>query len=138
MVKDWFVAEFFFGLRKEIDTEWVFTDGSYIRCHQHASGARLSEDLAIGHSRGETTTKIHLSCDSDGYPLDFKITGGEVHDTQVAGELIEIIGQADYCIADKGYNSETIRDKARSHDMIPVVSKRKNTKQSNPEFDSYL
>ena len=128
----------FFSLRKEVYTKWVFTDGSYIRCHQHASGARLSEDLAIGHSRGETTTKIHLSCDSDGYPLDFKITGGEVHDTQVAGELIEIIGQADYCIADKGYNSETIRDKARSHDMIPVVSKRKNTKQSNPEFDSYL
>ena len=100
----------FFSLRKEVYTKWVFTDGSYIRCHQHASGARLSEDLAIGHSRGETTTKIHLSCDSDGYPLDFKITGGEVHDTQVAGELIEIIGQADYCIADKGYNSETIRD----------------------------
>ena len=95
MVKDWFVAEFFFGLRKEIDTEWVFTDGSYIRCHQHASGARLGEDRAIGQSRGGATTKIHLSCDADGYPLDFKITGGEVHDSQVAGELIKMIGQAD-------------------------------------------
>ena len=99
----------FFSLRKEIDTEWVFTDGSYVRCHQHASGARLGEDRAIGRSRGGATTKIHLSCDADGYPLDFKITGGEVHDSQVAGELIEMIGQADYFIADKGYDSESIR-----------------------------
>ena len=90
----------FFSLRKEIDTEWVFVDGSYVRCHQHASGARLGEDRAIGQSRGGATTKIHLSCDADGYPLDFKITGGEVHDSQVADELIEMIGQADYFIAD--------------------------------------
>jgi len=30
----------FFDLRAIIDKEWVFTDGSYIRCHQHLSGAR--------------------------------------------------------------------------------------------------
>ncbi len=129
---------FFFGLRKEVDTEWVFTDGSYIRCHQHASGSRRGEDRAIGQSRGGATTKIHLSCDADGYPLHFKITGGDVHDSQVAGELIDMIGQADYFIADKGYDSESIRDKARSHNMILVTPKRKNAKQPNPEFDSYL
>ena len=54
---------FFFSLRKEIDTEWVFIDGSYIRCHQHASGARLGFDRAIGQSHGGRTTKIHLCCD---------------------------------------------------------------------------
>ena len=31
----------FFELRDKIDTEWVFTDGSYIRVHQHASGSRI-------------------------------------------------------------------------------------------------
>jgi len=30
----------FFSLRGEIDTEWIFTDGSYVRAHQQASGAR--------------------------------------------------------------------------------------------------
>ena len=135
------MGEIFFSLRKEVDTEWVFIDGSYIRCHQHASGARRGEDRAIGQSRGGATTKIHLSCDAGGYPLDFKITGGEVHDSQIVGELIEMIemiGQADYFNADKGYDSEAIRDKARSHNMIPIVPKRKNAKQPNPEFDSYL
>ena len=132
------MEEFFFSLRKEIDTEWVFVDGSYVRCHQHASGARLGEDRSIGQSRGGATTKIHLSCDADGYPLDFKITGGEVHDSQVAGELIEMIGQADYFIADKGYDSEGIRDKARSNGMIPIIAKRANAKKTNPDFDRYL
>ena len=89
MVDEWIVGEFFFSLRKEIDTEWVFIDGSYIRCHQHASGARLGFDRAIGQSHGGRTTKIHLCCDADGYPLDFKVTGGEVHDSQVAPKLIE-------------------------------------------------
>ena len=135
------MEEFFFSLRKEIDTEWVFVDGSYVRCHQHASGARLGEDRAIGQSRGGATTKIHLSCDADGYPLDFKITGGEVHDSQVADELIEMIemiGQADYFIADKGYDSQAIRAKAGQHGMVAVIPMRKNAKQPNPEFDSYL
>ena len=129
------MGEISFSLRKETDTKQVFTDGSYICCHQHASGARLGEDRAIEQSRGGATTKIHLSCDADGYPLDFKITGGEVHDSQVAGELI---AQADYFSADKGYDSEAIRDKARKHGMTPVIPKRKNAKQPNPDFDGYL
>lgn len=51
---------FFFELRGEVDTEWVFTDGSYVRAHQHASGARHGEERAIGLSRGGATTKIHI------------------------------------------------------------------------------
>lgn len=132
------MGEFFFSLRKEADTEWVFIDASYIRCHQHAIGARRGEDRSIGHSRGGATTKIHLSCDADGYPLDFKITGGEVHDSQVAGELIEMIGQADYLIADKAYDSALIRDQARRYGMIPVIPNRANAKQPDLDFDRYL
>ena len=105
---------------------------------QHASGARLGFDRAIGQSHGGRTTKIHLCCDANGYPLDFKVTGGEVHDSQVAPELIELVGSAEYLIADKGYDSDTIRDKARQHKMKPVIPKRKNAKQPNPDFDSYL
>lgn len=66
----------FFELRGEIDTEWVFTDGSYVRAHQHASGARHGEERAIGLSRGGPTTKIHMCADANGNPVDFEITGG--------------------------------------------------------------
>ena len=97
-----FMGFFFFELRGEIETEWVFADGSYVRAHQHASGARRSEDRAIGRSCGGLATKIHMCADAHGNPIDFEITGGEVHNSQVAPQLIDLLEKAEYFIADKG------------------------------------
>ena len=55
----------FFDLRGEIDTEWVFADGSHVRAHQHASG----EERAIARSCGGATTKIHVAADAHGLSL---------------------------------------------------------------------
>lgn len=132
------MGEIFFKLRGELDTEWVFADGSYIRAHQHASGARKGFERAIGRSRGGATTKIHIAADAHGNPIDFEITGGEVHDAKVADRLIEKIGLAEHFIADKGYDSEAIRDKARQHEMNPVIPRKSNSKKPNPEFDRFL
>jgi transposase len=132
------VGEIFFELRSEIDTEWVFVDGSYIRAHQHASGARRGEERAIGKSRGGATTKIHIAADAHGNPIDFEVTGGEVHDAKVADKIIEKIGAAGHFIADKGYDSDTIRDQARKAGMNPVIPRKSNSKKPNLEFDSYL
>lgn len=120
-----------------MDQEWVFIDGSYIRVHQHASGARNGFERAIGQSRGGRTTKIHLATDANGLPIDFKITGGEVHDSQVAEQLIDVVA-ADYLIADKGYDAERIRLCAKNKNMIPIIPMRSNSKRSNKEFDQYL
>jgi len=46
--------------------------------------------------------------------------------------LIELVGSAEYLIADKGYDSDTIRNKAREHGMKPVIPKRKNAKLNHP------
>jgi transposase len=131
------VGKFFFELRGEIDTEWVFADGSYVRAHQHASGARCGEERAIGRSRGGLTSKIHLCADAHGNPIDFEITGGEVHDSQIAPKLIEKI-EADYWIADKGYDSDEIREFARKNGMKPIIPRRSNSRKNNLEFDSHL
>ena len=39
-------------LSKETDTEWEFIDGSYIKSHQHSTGAAGQDEQAIGLSRG--------------------------------------------------------------------------------------
>ena len=132
------VGEIFFMLRGEIDTEWVFTDGSYVRAHQHASGARRGEERAIGRSSGGATTKIHLAADAHGNPIDFEITGGEVHDAKAANKIIEKIGTAENFIADKGYDSDAIRNQARLTGMNPVIPRKSNSKKPNPEFDAHL
>lgn len=79
-----------------------------------------------------------MAVDANGYPLDFDITGGEVHDGQIAPKLIELVGKADYLVADKGYDSEKLRECARILDMIPVIPRKTNSFKGNPEFDGYL
>ncbi len=129
---------FFFDLRGEIDAEWVFIDGSYVRAHQHASGARHGEERAIGKSRGGSTSKIHIAADAHGNPIDFEITGGEIHDSKIAEKIIEKVGKAEHLIADKGYDSEEIRELSRKAGMTPVIPRKSNSNKPNPEFDSHL
>ena len=106
--------------------------------HQHASGARHGFERAIGQSRGGRATKIHLATDANGLPIDFKITEGDVHDSQVAKQLIDTVDEATYLIADKGYDAEHIRIYAKNKNMIPIIPLRSNSKRSNKEFDKYL
>lgn len=132
------VGSFFFELRGEIDSEWIFADGSYVRAHQHASGARRGEERAIGRSRGGLTTKIHMCADAHGNPVNFEITGGQVHDSKVAPQLIDLLDNAEHFIADKGYDSDEIRNMAVQSKMNPVIPRRVNSSKPNPTFDSYL
>lgn len=79
-----------------------------------------------------------MAVDSHGRPINFEITGGEVHDSQVANHLIELVKTGDYLLGDKGYDAESIREKAHEHGMIPVIPRRSNSKKENQKFDSYL
>ena len=132
------VGQIFFKLRGEVDTEWVFIDGSYIRAHQHPSGAKRAAERAIGKSRGGCTTKIHIAAHAHGNPIDFEITGGEIHDAKAANQIIAKVGDAENVIADKGYDSEAIRDEIRSKGSTPIIPRKSNAIKSNPEFDSHL
>ena len=43
--------------------------------------------------------------------------------------------QADFIIADKGYDSEVIRNKIREGRSIPVIPRKKNSKLGNGDID---
>ena len=79
-----------------------------------------------------------MCADAHGNPIDFKVTGGEVHDSKTANQLIDALKEAEYFIADKGYDSDAIRDQAKQGGMKPVIPRRSNSDRPNPEFDSYL
>ena len=132
------LERFFFEIRGEIDQEWVFIDGSYARAHQHASGARRGHERAIGPSRGGPTTKIHMAADANGNPINFIVTGGDVHDSKVANNIIDELDGADYLVADKGYDSDAIRSYAKKNAITPCIPRRSNSIKANPGFDSYL
>lgn len=72
--------------------------------------AATEDDEAIAKSRGGNTTKIHLSVAACGYPVAFEITGGNIHDSTAAPQLLAQTLDAESVIADRGYDSEALRE----------------------------
>lgn len=103
--------------------------------HRVSTGASSEEDEAIGKSVAGNTTKIHMATDAHGLPIDFEITGGEVHDCKVAPEFFAKLPDADYMIADKGYNSEEVRNVVRVKSSTPVIPRKSNSKIGNDDID---
>lgn len=125
----------FKSLVQEPDLEWEFIDGSIIRAHQHSAGGIGGEDQAIGKSVGGNTTKIHMAVDGFGLPIAFNLTGGEVHDAKAAPALISKLPKATYTIADKGYDSEEIREQIRAKQSVPIIPRKNNSKIGNAALD---
>jgi len=125
-------------ISQDSDQEWVAIDGSIVKAHQHASGAQKGQDAAIGKSVAGNTTKIHMLVDAFGWPKDFKITEGQVHDIKMAPDLLSDLTPGTIVLADKGYDSDELRDLIKQRFSAPVIPKRKNSKTPNPDFDSAL
>jgi len=49
--------------------------------------------------------------------------------------LIEVLSQSDFVIADKGYDSEAIRNKIRELNSSPVIPRKQNSKVGNADID---
>ncbi|MCP4273070.1 MAG: IS5 family transposase [Gammaproteobacteria bacterium] len=131
------LANIFQSLIESPDLEWKMIDGSIVKAHQHATGARKFEESAIGKSVAGNTSKIHMVVDSHGNPIDFEITEGQVHDIQMATELIERTPPSRYTIADKGYDGEYLRWTIREANSIPVIPRKSNSKTGNSTLDKF-
>ena len=125
------------ALTNGADTEWIMIDATVVRAHQHAAGAKGGQDSQdLGRSRGGFSTKIHAVVDAHGNPLEFDITAGQVSDFTMALPLLE--GKTtDAVIADKGYDSDNIREKIIELDAEPVIPYRKSRKEPGC-FDKHL
>jgi transposase len=124
-------------LSSHCDMEWVFIDASHIRAHQHSAGLH---EQAISKSSGGNSSKIHLAVDSDGNPIEFIITDGTTHDVKIAPDLIEKIDleHTEMVCADKGYDSEALREQIRKTKTKANIPKKSNTKSDNSHMDWYL
>ena len=129
------LMKIFKSLIVDPDLEWEFIDGSIVKAHQHSTGAASDGDEAIGKSVAGNTTKIHMAVEAFGLPIDFEITGGEVHDCKVAPEFFSKLPDADHMIADKGYDSEELRDLVRAKSSVPVIPRKSNSKTGNDDID---
>ncbi len=124
------------ALSQDSDNESKMPDGSVIRAHQHAAGAKGGQEhQALGRSRGGFSTKIHVVVDALGYPVDIALTPGQTHDSVPAMSMLEDI-RAIYVIADKAYDNDKIINLLESQGIVPVIPSRKNRKQPR-DYDKH-
>lgn len=79
----------------------------------------------MGHSRGGLSTKIHAAVDALGNPVRLLLTAGQKSEYTQADALIEGF-DAQYVLADKGYDSDVFVTTIESHPAIPVIPPRSN------------
>ena len=82
------------------------------------------------------STKIHLVADAQGQPIRFILTGGQAHDAPQAIPLLVGV-QANYVIADKGYDSDQILSFIQEQGAVAVIPPRSNRKTPR-EYDGEL
>ena len=87
---------------------------------------RGEKNQAIGISRGGRSTKIHANVDSKGRPLNFTLTGGQVHDSQVVEEVLDTAKAPLAVAADKAYDSQAVRQQIKDEGALPVIPSRSN------------
>ena len=88
-----------------------------------------SERNALGRSRGGFSTKIHARTNAEGLPIGIVITPGQAHDVTAYPALMEEVDDnPEQMLADKGYDSDAVRDdiqKRGGEALIPTRATRK-------------
>ena len=132
----------------------ICIDGTVVRAHQHAAGARRcpSEadcaahvthpvDEALGRSRGGLTTKLHVACDGRGRLLSVILTPGQRHESTQLGAVLDAIRvprpggrgrprkRPDHLIADKGYSYPSARRLLRRRGIPHTIPPRQDQRQ---------
>lgn len=80
---------------------------------------------STGTSRGGKATKLHMIVDALGNPMQFMLTGGQVHDSKAAVALLSgahISGSN--IIEDKAYGAKQIRDDITEQNAVFTIPPR--------------
>ena len=95
-------------------------------CSRHKTG---TQNQALGRSRGGFSTKIHMRVNADGLPIGVVLTPGETHDAKAYPDLMEERdSDPGVLLADKGYDSDAIRQDARDRGAAPEIPTKRNRK----------
>jgi transposase len=114
----------------------VLMDGTVIRAHQKAAGARGGRrGHALGRSRGGFSTKACAACDAAGRPLAFALLPGQAAELRAAPALLAAVaalGIVLRVICDQAYSSAAWRALIAALGAEPVVPAHPRHKSAPP------
>ena len=70
-----------------------------------------------------------MAVDSNGLPIHFRVTGGEVHDCKEAPKWVAELPKAHYIVADRGYDSEVYLSRLKIKEQ-PLLSQEQRIQKS--------
>jgi transposase len=129
------LTQIFSALIKNLELATEFIDGSFVKAHQHSSGAASSDNEAIGKSKDGNNTKIHMVADSKGMPISFALSAGNINDSAIAPDLIAQLVSTQFLVADKGYDSEAIRALIYAKGANPIIPRKSNSTVGNADMN---
>ena len=142
-------------LQREADVggrlDWAthYVDGTVVRAHQHAAGARGGQaDEALGRSRGGFSTKVHVRAEGGGKPLAFVVSGGERHESRYVAALlarghVRRAGRGRprvrprQLVGDKGYSYLTVRRLLACRGIRAVIPRRSDQRPHDRRYGRF-
>ena len=117
----------------------VEMDSTFCKVHQHAAGAKkILGNQDIGTSRGGKTTKIHALVNENFQLISLLLSGGQIHDSEVAVDLLsKITLEGKKVLADKAFCSELIRDYISQQNALACIPDKLNATHLH-DFDPEL
>ena len=76
--------------------------------------------------KGGMNTKLHAVCDSQGRPIHFFITAGQVSDYKGAAALLSNLPKVEWLLGDRGYDADWFRDALKDKGIKPCIPGRKS------------
>lgn len=67
--------------------------------------------------------------------MHFELSGGQAHDVSYGESLVTSSPKAEVVVADKGYDSQELRNLIKSRNAQHVIPRRGNSKQGNDDID---
>ena len=90
------------------------------------------ETNALGRSRGGFSTKINARTNAEGLPIGIVITAGQAHDVTAYPALMqEVDDDPQQMLADKGYDSDDVRDDIEKRGGEAVIPTKANQLYKN-------
>ena len=84
----------------------------------------------IGLTKGGMNTKLHAVTDTSGRPVRLFITAGQVSDYTGAAALMNGLPEAEWLLADRGYDADWFRETLIDKGTKPCIPGRKSRKKT--------
>ena len=123
-------ARIMMGLAEQApDDTTISIDATYRKAHPTASRLWLKRGggCLIGQTRGGMNTKPHAVTEGNGRPVHFFITAGQVSDYACAAAVTNGQPEADWLLADRGYDADWFREGLIEKGTRPCIAGAKIT-----------